>query len=276
VLSPPEQQFVAHVEQSNYGAATVLLALLWTVESLAPMYAGRRRRLSHAGANLGLAVINAFVAYAGAFGILFVTEASRARGFGLVYQADLPAALRWVLAILLFDVWQYWWHRLNHTVAFFWRFHSVHHSDAELDATSAIRFHTLEITFSILARLVVLPLIGMTVPQLVIYEGLSLLIVMFHHSNIRLPQEVDRSLRWLVVTPWMHWVHHSDLRHETDSNYSSFLSVWDRIFRSFRLRERPEEIRIGLPGRREEDWRTLGGMLLAPFREPPPTVTSKD
>jgi sterol desaturase/sphingolipid hydroxylase (fatty acid hydroxylase superfamily) len=171
-----------------------------------------------------------------------------------------------VLAILLFDCWQYWWHRINHRVPFLWRFHAVHHADAAMDATSGVRFHTLEIALSFAVRLLVLPLIGVTVPQLLLYEAMTLPIILFHHSNIRLPYRVDLALRWLIVTPWMHWVHHSRWQPETDSNYSSFLSVWDRIFGSFRLRERPQEIVQGLDGWEEREWRSLPGMLLAPFR----------
>jgi len=267
MLTSVEQLFVADIRQSKYMAAAILLAVLWTVEWLAPMYVGHRRRLSHAGANLGLALINGLVASAGAFGILFVTEYSRSHGVGLVYQTEMPVALRWILAILLLDCWQYWWHRINHRVRFLWRFHSIHHSDREMDASSGVRFHTGEIVMSMIARLAVLPLIGVTIPQLVFYEAVSLIIVLFHHSNIRVPENIDIALRWLVVTPWMHWVHHSRKQLETDSNYSSFLSVWDRIFGSFRLRDKPQNIKLGLDDWQEQEWRSLGGMLLAPFRK---------
>jgi len=134
-----------------------------------------------------------------------------------------------------------------------------------MDASSGVRFHTLEIALSFLVRLLVLPLIGVTVPQLVLYEALSLPIILFHHANSRLPYRVDLALRWLIVTPWIHWVHHSSFQPETDSNYSSFLSIWDRLFGSFRLRQKPEEIVQGLEGWEEREWRSLRGMLLAPF-----------
>jgi sterol desaturase/sphingolipid hydroxylase (fatty acid hydroxylase superfamily) len=147
----------------------------------------------------------------------------------------------------------------------FWRFHAVHHADAELDATSGIRFHSVEIALSSLARLILLPLIGITVPQVILYEAVSLPIILFQHSNIRLPGPIDRWLRVVIVTPWMHWVHHSQWQPETDSNYSSVLSVWDRLFGSFRLNEAPSEIRLGLEDWKEPEWRTLKGMLRAPW-----------
>jgi sterol desaturase/sphingolipid hydroxylase (fatty acid hydroxylase superfamily) len=116
---------------------------------------------------------------------------------------------------------------------------------------------------------VVLPLIGVTVPQLLAYETLSLPVILFHHSNLRIPNQADRCLRWLIVTPWMHYVHHSRWQPETDSNYTSFLSVWDRLFGSFRLRDQPAEISLGLDHYQEHEWRRLPGMLTAPFKKAP-------
>jgi sterol desaturase/sphingolipid hydroxylase (fatty acid hydroxylase superfamily) len=261
-----EQEMVSAVRQGRYVIAAGLLAVFWTVESVAPMFGGRGQRVSHNAANLGLAAINAGVAFGFAFGILFVTEWARGRGFGLLNVVAMPVWVRWVAALVLLDCWQYWWHRLNHRVPILWRFHAVHHADAEMDASSGVRFHTVEMVFSFLARLVVLPLLGVTVPQLLVYEAVSLPIILFHHSNLKVSRGLDRGMRWLIVTPWMHVVHHSRERAETDSNYSSFLSVWDRMFGSFRLREKPEEIELGLEGWREEEWRGVLGMLAAPFR----------
>ena len=267
-MSESDALFVTAVERSRYVAAAVALAALWAAESIAPLYGPRRRRVSHGLANLGLAAVNAVVSYGFAFAILYTTEWSREYRIGLFHHLSLPVGLNWVLALLSFDCWQYWWHRINHRVPFFWRFHAVHHADAAMDGTSAVRFHTGEIALSFVVRLLVLPLLGITVPQVLLYEAMALPIIIFHHSNIRLPYRVDLALRWLIVTPWMHWVHHSNYQPETDSNYSSFLSVWDRLFRSFRLREKPGEIVQGLDWE-EREWRSFPGMLLAPFRERP-------
>lgn len=252
--------------------AAATLAILWAVESVAPMFVGRQRRLSHIATNLALAGINALIGAAFAFAVLGVTRWSQAHGFGLLNLASLPAWLHWVAAILLFDCWQYWWHRFNHRVPFLWRFHAVHHADAELDASSGVRFHTGEITLSFLARLIVLPLLGMTLPELLLYETLALPVILFHHSNMRISERADRCLRWLIPTPRMHYVHHSRWRPETDSNFSSLLSVWDRLFRSFRMRADPAEISLGLDNYEEREWRRLPGMLAAPFR---PTVYTR-
>lgn len=242
-----------------------MLALLWTLESLAPMFAGRTARLRHGGANLALGAFNAALTpllFAGL--MLLVTAWSAGASFGLAHWLPLPPWAVWVAVLVLFDGWMYTWHRLNHRVKFLWRFHAVHHSDREMDVTSAVRFHTGEIVLSSLARLAVLPLLGMTMPMLVVYEAILLPVILFHHSNIRIPGGLDRALRCVITTPWMHWVHHSEWQPETDSNFSSVLSVWDRLFGTFRLREDPGTIALGLDD--GKPWRGVEGLLLRPFR----------
>jgi sterol desaturase/sphingolipid hydroxylase (fatty acid hydroxylase superfamily) len=249
-------------------AAAIGLAVLWLLEGLLPMFEGRRQRLRHDVSNIALGVGNAVVAsvlFAAA--TLWVTQWVGMRGFGLLNLFDLPPALRLPLAVVVFDMWQYVWHRLNHRVPILWRFHAVHHADRELDATTALRFHTGEIILSSMARLAILPILGLTIGEVLVYETILLPIILFHHSNVRVPQPLDRCLRWLIVTPWMHWVHHSDYRPETDSNYASIFSIWDRVFGSFRLRADPREISLGLQDMERREWATLGGMLQMPFRK---------
>ncbi|MGD9791216.1 MAG: sterol desaturase family protein [Phycisphaerales bacterium] len=248
--------------------AAAVLAALWIAEAIVPMFLGRTHRAGHAARHLALAAINAGVLallFAGA--TLAVSAWAEARGLGLLRIIALPAWAHGVLALVLIDLWQYLWHRLNHRVPILWRFHAVHHSDAELDASSGVRFHTGEIVLSGLARLAVLPAIGATVEHVALYELIVTPIVLFHHSNLRVPARLDRVLRLVIVTPWMHWVHHSRLQPETDSNYSSGLSVWDRLFRTFRLRDDPRTISLGLDGHDGERSRTLAGMLFSPTRK---------
>jgi len=251
--------------------AAGVLVVLWLLESIVPMFIERKRRLSHDVSNLALGLLNAVVA-ATLFGaaMLLVTEWARQQPFGLLHWLDMPTWIAWPIGLLLFDMWMYIWHVLNHKVPLLWRFHAVHHADREVDASTALRFHTGEIILSGIARLAVLPLIGLTMPQLLVYELIFLPVIMFHHSNVRVPGHLDAILRWVIVTPWMHWVHHSRWQPETDSNYASVLSIWDRVFGTFRLRADPRTIDLGLDDQREEhdarQWRTLWGMLRRPFR----------
>lgn len=246
--------------------AAATLGVIWTAEGLLPMFEGRRRRIGHDLTNVGLGVFNAVVTAAGFAGAsLWVTECARASGAGLFHWLAWPAGIEWPLALLLFDGWQYLWHKINHLVPFLWRFHAVHHSDEELDASTALRFHTGEIVFSSIVRLAVLPVLGMTLGQLLLYEIILLPVILFHHSNIGVPQRVDRYLRWLIVTPWMHWVHHSRLLPETNSNYASVFSFWDRMFRTYRYRDNPRDIPLGLEGYSLKEWRSIIGFLTTPF-----------
>lgn len=159
----------------------------------------------------------------------------------------------------------YLWHRGNHTIPFLWRFHRMHHSERQLDATSAARFHPGEIFLSGIARLAVVPLLGMTLPQLIVYETALFPIIVLHHSNVRLPRWLDRGLLALIVTPAMHRVHHSRWRPETDSNFGSVFPHWDRLFRSFRLRADARTVALGLDEFAEPRWQTVSGMLTTPL-----------
>ena len=247
--------------------ATVALGILWVIEGLIPMFEGRSERIRHDVSNVALGVANAVVAslvFAGA--TLVATEWARANSFGVLHWLGATGVWAFLLGFVLFDLWQYLWHRLNHHVPFLWRFHAVHHADRELGASSGLRFHTGEIVFSSTARLAVLPLLGMTVAQVLVYEAVLLPVILFHHGNIGIPARADRWLRWLIVTPWMHWVHHSDYQPETDSNFSSVFSFWDRIFGSFRLLADPRTLTLGLEETDRRDWATLPGMVAMPFR----------
>src|SRR5690606_9675421 len=131
------------------------------------------------------------------------------------------------------------WHWLNHRVPLLWRFHRMHHSDREMDVTSATRFHLGEHLASATLRLAIIPLFGVTAFEVLIYETIVVAITMLHHANISLGR-LDPVLKLFVVTPAMHRVHHSRVPAETNSNYSVFLSLWDRIFRTYRRRPEGE------------------------------------
>ena len=247
-------------------ALGVLLALLlW--ETISPFFTslGRRDRLRHGFRNILLGTLNAAVT-ALAFVALWwwAASLSATHGFGLLHRLTLPVWAEWLVAILLFDAWTYLWHRSNHRIPFLWRFHRVHHSDPHMDVTTANRFHLGEITLSSLLRVPVIILTGVTLSQLALYELLMFAVVQFHHANLSVSEKGDRMLRLVIVTPYMHKVHHSRWQPETDSNYSSLLSIWDRLFRSFRLNEKPETIRLGLDEFDDTEDQTLPGLLKTP------------
>ncbi len=168
-----------------------------------------------------------------------------------------------LLDLVLLDFLIYWWHRANHVVPFLWRFHSVHHLDRFLDTTTAVRFHAGEVLLSALARAAAILLLAVPLSSVLVFEALVLMVAMFHHSNLRLPPALERALSLLVVTPSIHWVHHHRMRVDTDSNYCTILSVWDRLFASRSRHARRLDMAIGVEAREEEG---VLGLLTAPFR----------
>ena len=190
------------------------------------------------------------------------------RRIGLLYLFPLPPGLHTAAAILLLDYTLWFWHWLNHRTPLFWRFHRVHHADLDLTASSALRFHAGELVLSLFYRLLQIALIGADPLAVSAWQTLLFVAVLFHHSNWRLPFPLERFLvRW-VVTPRMHGIHHSNQRAETDSNYCSILSLWDRLHGTLLLSVPQQEVVIGVAGRRDPAELTIGKILLLPFQRP--------
>lgn len=167
-------------------------------------------------------------------------------------QGLLPAlGLRpWVevaAGFLLLDYTLYHWHRWNHKVPLLWRFHAPHHVDPDLDLSTGVAFHPLEMLLSVPFRLAQIRLLGIRPAALALWKGVLLPAVLFHHSNLRLPRRIERLLSRLFVTPRMHGIHHSQREDERDSNWSSLLSLWDRLHRTYRFDVPQAAIQIGLP-----------------------------
>lgn len=245
--------------------AIAFLAALWTWETLFPLIHGRSGRMRHAGRNIAVALLNTAV-LALLFGAATVGVASwtAERQIGLLNWLGVPSPWRLLPALLLLDGWLYAWHRLNHRVPLLWRFHRMHHADAEMDVTTATRFHLGEHLGAATLRLGLIPLFGVNVVEIVLYEILVVAVTMFHHANISLGR-LDGLLRLVIVTPRMHQIHHSRWRPETDSNYSTLFSIWDRLFRTFRMRPGSEPVELGLDEFNDDAWRSVTAMLRMPF-----------
>lgn len=253
------------------GVASVgwlLILLLWeTARPCFALFSGARERWSHGIRNVVIGTLNAVLV-----AVLFVWAWKAVAGwadglhFGALNWLGLNGWTAAVVGGLLFDCWTYWWHRAAHELPGLWRFHRVHHSDAQMDVTTANRFHLVEIGLSSVLRLAVIPIVGLQFWHVVLYETLLQGCVQLQHANVALPPAVERVLRWFIVTPGLHKVHHSREQADTDSNYASLLSVWDRCFGSFRLRPRMEEIRFGLDGLDGDTKQSVSGMMRTPFR----------
>ena len=244
---------------------------LFIIEHVAPYFKNRQAHTLHSARNLTLAVVNAIIST-----LIFIVIIKNVcdwtfeNQIGLLNLVDISYPYTLFLAILLIDLWQYIWHRLNHEVTFLWKFHQVHHADKEMDASTGLRFHPIEIIYSNILRLTIIPLVGIQLEQLVIYEAVLLPIILFHHSNIKFHHSLDKILRIVIVTPKMHRLHHSDIKSETDSNYASVFSIWDRVFNSYTMRPIENAFKLGLSDRYTDlQWNRLSGMLMIPFLNKP-------
>ncbi|MBL0889047.1 MAG: sterol desaturase family protein [Gemmatimonadaceae bacterium] len=217
----------------------VLLAMWETVHPFLPLFNGARatrERVRHGARNITLGVLNGLVVRFGFLGAWTAVAAwSEAHAFGVRAWMGGPSWLQWVLILLLLDAWTYAWHRLNHTIPSLWHFHRLHHSDTQMDVTTANRFHLGEIVLSSMVRIPLLGLTGASVLQLAAYETVLFAVVQFHHANIEVPESIDRVLRGFIVTPHLHKVHHSVVFAEQNANFSSVLTWWDRAARTLRL-----------------------------------------
>src|SRR5690606_17050297 len=252
----------------RYGAPvlTLLFIILMVMESRFQL----RRRVQHRWKRviINFAVsIPAFLLLRLMFIPLMVWLAFENRGWqiGLTYLLELPAFVEAMATVLLLDYSNYLWHVLVHRLPVIWRFHLVHHTDLDLDVTTAFRFHFGEMIGSVFFRGAAILLIGATPLMVVVYEIAFEAATAFHHSNIKMPLRLERVLIFFIVTPRMHGIHHSIVKRETDSNFAVIFSLWDRLHRTVRLNIPQHEVVIGVPTYHNENELTIGHLLKLPF-----------
>lgn len=241
---------------------------LW--EALAPRRQQRTPRAWRWPNNLGLVVVDTVV-----LRILFPTAAvgfamfAAERGWGLLNTIALQAWSKVLIAILVLDLVIYLQHVLFHTVPTLWRLHRMHHADLEFDVTTGVRFHPVEIVISMVIKISAVAALGAPPLSVLAFEVILNATSMFSHSNVRLSQSLDRVLRWIVVTPDMHRVHHSIERRETDSNFGFNLPWWDWLFGTYRPEPEAgqEAMTLGIPQFRNPRELRLDRMLLQPLRK---------
>lgn len=241
---------------------------LW--ELRAPRRALTVSKLRRWSANLGLVVLNTLLLRL-AFPVAAVGLAAIAatQGWGLLNQIAWPAGLELLLAIVALDLAIWAQHVFFHAVPALWRLHRVHHADLDYDLTTGARFHPIEILLSMLIKFAAILVLGPSVVAVILFEMILNGMAMFNHGNVRLPERLDRRLRWLLVTPDMHRVHHSVAADEANSNFGFNLSLWDRLFGTYRDQPRGGHrgMTIGIDAPRDpRRVCALPGMLLLPFR----------
>jgi sterol desaturase/sphingolipid hydroxylase (fatty acid hydroxylase superfamily) len=242
------------------------LLFLW-LETRRPLRVERESKLRRVGRNLVTAGIGLAMVELLQIPILIpISRWTMTRGIGLLNQLETHGWIRVAVTLLLLDYTLWFWHWVNHRVPFFWRFHSVHHVDRDLDVSTGVRFHFGELGLSVLFRALQISAIGADPVSVAIWQMLLFVSVLFHHSNTRLPLALERVLVRIVVTPRMHGIHHSDYQNETNTNWSSLLSVWDYLHGTIRLDVPQQSVTIGVPAFDDPRKVTLGKILVMPFR----------
>jgi sterol desaturase/sphingolipid hydroxylase (fatty acid hydroxylase superfamily) len=258
---------------SATGIRLALFMLAFVILALSELRWPRRQlsvpRFRRWFANITLSVVNSMfirllVPFAGVVAALWAQE----NGIGLFNQLGWPVWLELALFVLLFDLTIYWQHRIFHMVPILWRFHRVHHTDADYDLTTGSRFHPVSILISALLKIGLVVLMGASAVAILVAEILLNLTSMFNHSNIQLPPKADSLLRKVVVTPDMHRIHHSQDNVEHNRNFGFNFSFWDRLFGSYRqdAREDQKYMDIGIIGFEGSDTYSLIPLILQPFR----------
>lgn len=244
----------------------IVFVLIFLIQSLKPLFVQNRFLWKHDLRHAILFMFNSIV-LAFLFGglNLRVLQSSAENPYSILSGLPLGPVPAVILSMVLFDLWMYWWHRFLHVIPFLWRFHRMHHSDPTMNVTTALRFHIGELILSSVIRWGIFYVIGMTLGTLLMYETLMMPVIYLQHSNWYFPSRIDRVYRLVFASPWMHWVHHSDYQPETDSNYGTILSCWDRLFGSYRINPRPLSIDHGLSEYREGTWQSLWGLFRTPL-----------
>jgi sterol desaturase/sphingolipid hydroxylase (fatty acid hydroxylase superfamily) len=238
-------------------------AVLWSLESIIPLYRAGPGRLRRAWPNAALTVLLLLTNLALSFLAAGAAGFATSHRAGLLLLLQLPAWAHAIAGIAALDLFAYVAHVLLHKTPLAWRFHRVHHSDQAVDVTTAFRQHPGETVWRVLWQLPAIVLFGLPLWIVVVYLTVSAANAQLEHANIRLPERLDRGLRLLFVTPDMHKVHHSRLQPETDSNYSNIFSVWDRVFGTYTSRTDFRTLRYGLDDL--HDRATFAGLLRMPF-----------
>lgn len=254
------------MERKGIPILICIFIFLFIMETVSQLRVRKEKRLKRA-------IINALFSIPGAIALrlllipamIWVAYKNQEWGFGLNYLYDFHLWFESLIAFILLDYTNYLWHIINHKVPLLWRFHIVHHTDVDLDVTTAIRFHAGEMITSVFYRGSAVLITGASPVLVLVYEIVFEAATQFHHSNWKLPFRIEQALNQIFVTPRMHGIHHSIIRSETDSNYSVVFSFWDRMHRTIKLDIPQNRIITGVPVYGDAKELTVGYLLKLPF-----------
>jgi len=245
------------------------IAFFWMIESIVPLFDFKYKKVKHAWINIFFTITTILVNFPLAYFLVVSSDWAIANNIGIINW--LPAMPIWVytiIGLMLLDfIGAYFIHWLEHKVKWMWMFHLIHHSDLNIDTTSANRHHPGESVFRFVFTTVAVVITGAPMWMVFMYQFFSVLLSQFNHANIALPKFLDNAISWIIITPDMHHVHHHFTQPYTDSNYGNIFSIWDRIFGTYMKLER-SKLTYGIdtymdPAENEN----IGTLLKIPFAE---------
>ncbi|AMO71006.1 sterol desaturase family protein [Sphingorhabdus sp. M41] len=256
--------------QYGLGLSVLLFVLLATLEAMFPRKKRSMPRGKRWRTNIIIIIVDSLaLRLMGPVAAISAAIFAEQNNFGLFNWITLPGWLEFMLALILLDLAIYAQHVISHKVPLLWALHKVHHADRDIDVTTAVRFHPLEIILSMLYKCAVVLLLGPSAVAVFVFALLLNLCAMFNHANLRLPESIDKILRLFVVTPDMHRVHHSTVREETDSNFGFSISLWDRLLGTYTAQPAAghDDVVIGLDEYQSEHPAELWWSLVLPFHD---------
>lgn len=211
------------------------IATFWIIESAVPLFSFKYNKVKHAGLNIFFTLTTIIINFVLAFILLKSSDWAIANGFGIInWLPEMPIWLYAIIGLMVLDlIGAYFIHWLEHRVKWMWLFHLIHHTDRNVDTTSANRHHPGESVFRFIFTTIAVVITGAPMWMVFLYQTLSVVLSQFNHANIGLPKTLDKALSWVIVTPDMHHVHHHYMLPYTDSNYGNIFSVWDRLFGTY-------------------------------------------
>ncbi len=243
-----------------------MLGLLFFVETIRPVRSWLAPRIKRWMFHLGITVFNTLLTrLLTAAPLLMLINILQARKWGFSHVFGLYGTAEIFSTMVLFDLFDYWWHRLNHHIFFLWRFHRVHHTDTQVDVTTALRFHPGELLLSYAVKTFWILFWGPSLAGFILFETAITTYAQFHHSNIDFPDAFEKKLRWIHMTPRLHASHHTVSLRSRDANFSTIFLIWDKIFGTFREPDFEEMKELGLPEGRET-YLSPFEFLITPFR----------
>ena len=245
----------------------LMLVVMYSIENLWPYLRRPASRLRHDGRNFILSLISLVINAAIGFGVVSVIQLTETKGWGLLNWLGAGATVKIIVGILLLDLADYTCHNLQHRIPLLWYFHRVHHSDMHLNASSSLRFHPIDVVVAQgFAMCAVVLIGGIPMTAVILYGTLALLLLVPQHSNVRMPDWVEKYGSYVFVTPGWHKIHHSSDQRQTDSHFCDVFTFWDRIFGTWH-KVKPHEIKYGLDEFSEDRQHKVGYLMLSPFKK---------